>query len=55
MLWGEERLRNVTYSFPKFLMGKIDSLNDVLHTTAVYRNVSMTLNEDFVYFVPRRK
>jgi hypothetical protein len=48
---GEERLRNVTYLFPKFRVLKIDPLNVVSHNVSVYKNVTTTLNEDFVYFV----
>jgi hypothetical protein len=43
MLWGEERLRNVTYvTYVSY--GKMDPLN-VLLKVAIYKNVSMTLHE----------
>jgi hypothetical protein len=40
---SEERLRNITYLFLKFLMVKIDSLN-----VAVYKNVTTMLNKDLL-------
>jgi hypothetical protein len=45
---GEERLKNVTYLFLKFLIIEMDLLNVVSHNV-VYNNVSMTLN-DLLYF-----
>jgi hypothetical protein len=46
----EERLRNVTNLFLKFLVVKVDPLNVVSRDVAVYKNVSTTLNEDLVYY-----
>jgi hypothetical protein len=46
---GEERLRNITYMFLKFVMVKGDLLNVILYNVAVYKNVYMTLNEDLLY------
>jgi hypothetical protein len=52
MLWGwrkaEERNLN-------FLMVKTDPLHIVLHNVMVYKNVTMMLNEDLLYFSFRLK
>jgi hypothetical protein len=45
---SEERLRNVTYLFLKFLMVKMDPLNIVSHI-AVYKNITKMLKENLVY------
>jgi hypothetical protein len=46
---GEERLRNVTYTFLKFLTVKGGPLNIISHNVAVYKNVYMTLNKNLLY------
>jgi hypothetical protein len=46
---SEERLRNLTYSFLKFLVVKAYPLNVVSHNIAVYKNITMKLNEDLLY------
>jgi hypothetical protein len=48
MLGGEERQRNVTYAFLKFLMAKMDPLNVVSHDVAVYKKESTTINQDLL-------
>jgi len=49
VMGSEERLRNLTYSFLKFLVVKAYPLNVVSHNIAVYKNITMTLNEDLLY------
>jgi hypothetical protein len=45
---GEERLRNVTHLFVKFLMVKVGPLNVVSHNVGFYKNVTTTLNDDLL-------
>jgi hypothetical protein len=46
---GEERLKNVTNLFLEFLIGKVGIINIVSQNVVVYKNITMTLNEDLLY------
>lgn len=49
MLWGEDRMRKVTYLLHKFPMVKTDLLNIFSCNVTVYKDVSTMLNSDIVY------
>jgi hypothetical protein len=48
---GEELLRNANYLCLKFLVVKMDPLNDVSHNTTCYTNVTTTINKDLLYHI----
>jgi hypothetical protein len=46
---GEEWLKNVNYLFLKFFIVKVGLINVVSHNVVVYKNITVTLNKDFLY------